>query len=93
MDTQSIIENLPPEAGVLICGHGSRAKVAAEEFGLLAGGLQQRFPDLKVGYGFLEYSSPNIHMALDRLRSNCASSRPWDSRAGLHPVGCTTPCW
>ena len=61
------LENLPDNTGILICGHGSRAKIAAEEFSLLAKGLRSRFPHLKVEYGFLEYSSPNIHMALDSL--------------------------
>lgn len=63
----SLIENLPENAGILICGHGSRAKVAEEEFSLLAKGLRARFPSVNVEYGFLEYSAPNIHMALDRL--------------------------
>ena len=63
----SDLNQLPSNAGVLICGHGSRAKIAEEEFSLLAGGLRQRYPGLKVEYGFLEYSAPNIHMALDRL--------------------------
>lgn len=61
------ITDLTEDAGVIICGHGSRAKIAEEEFSLLAKGLRQRFPSLKVEYGFLEYSAPNIHMALDRL--------------------------
>ena len=61
------LENLPADAGVLICGHGSRAKIAEEEFSLLASALRSRHPKLKVEYGFLEYSAPNIHMALDRL--------------------------
>ena len=61
------LKQLPNHAGVIICGHGSRAKIAEEEFSLLARGLRSRYPDLKVEYGFLEYSSPNIHMALDRL--------------------------
>lgn len=61
------LENLPNNTGILICGHGSRAKIAAEEFSLLAKGLRSRFPHLKVEYGFLEYSAPNIHMALDSL--------------------------
>ena len=63
----SILEQLPADAGILICGHGSRAKIAEEEFSLLAKGLRDRHPSLKVEYGFLEYSAPNIHMALDRL--------------------------
>lgn len=63
----SIINQLPPNAGVIVCGHGSRAKVAEREFSLLAAALRQRFPHLKIEHGFLEYSAPNIHMALDRL--------------------------
>jgi len=61
------INQLGADSGVLICGHGSRAKIAEREFSLLAAGLRQRYPELNVEYGFLEYSAPNIHMALDRL--------------------------
>ncbi len=61
------IKQLNKDAGILICGHGSRAKIAEEEFSLLAKGLRERFPELNVEYGFLEYSAPNIHMALDKL--------------------------
>ncbi|MEM6375131.1 MAG: sirohydrochlorin chelatase [Pseudomonadota bacterium] len=56
------------KTGIMICGHGSRAKSAEEEFALLAKGLRARLPDVPVEYGFLEYSSPNIHMGLDALR-------------------------
>jgi sirohydrochlorin cobaltochelatase len=66
------IDQLPADAGVLICGHGSRAKIAEKEFSLLAAGLKKRYPTLNVEYGFLEYSAPNIHMALDRLLGNGA---------------------
>lgn len=59
--------NLPDDVGVMICGHGSRAKIAEEEFSLLAAGLKARFPQLKIAHGFLEYSAPNIHMGLDSL--------------------------
>ena len=55
--------------GIMICGHGSRSKTAEQEFGLLARGLKQRFPETPVEYGFLEYSAPNIHMGLDELRN------------------------
>ena len=63
----STISNLPENSGIIICGHGSRAKIAEQEFSLLAAGLRSRYPGIKIEYGFLEYSSPNIHMALDRL--------------------------
>jgi len=61
------LASLPDNAGVIICGHGSRAKIAEEEFSSLAAGLRARYPGIKAEYGFLEYSSPNIHMALDKL--------------------------
>lgn len=61
------LDQLPDNAGVIICGHGSRAKLAEQEFSLLAAGLRARYPRAKIEYGFLEYSAPNIHMALDRL--------------------------
>ncbi|WP_035898819.1 sirohydrochlorin chelatase [Labrenzia sp. DG1229] len=54
--------------GIMICGHGSRAKSAEEEFALLAKGVRRLYPDVPVEYGFLEYSAPNIHMGLDALR-------------------------
>ncbi|MBG6201616.1 MAG: sirohydrochlorin chelatase [Roseibium album] len=54
--------------GIMICGHGSRAKSAEEEFALLAKGVRRLYPDIPVEYGFLEYSAPNIHMGLDALR-------------------------
>lgn len=65
--TIETISKLPADVGVLICGHGSRSKVAEKEFGLLAEGLSKRFPKLNVAHGFLEYSAPNMHMALDSL--------------------------
>ena len=48
------------KTGIMICGHGSRSKIAGEEFGLLAKGLKSRYPNIPVEYGFLEYSAPNI---------------------------------
>jgi sirohydrochlorin cobaltochelatase len=63
----SLLNSLPENSGIIICGHGSRAKIAEEEFSLLATALRARYPQLEIEYGFLEYSSPNIHMALDRL--------------------------
>jgi len=58
---------LASNAGIMICGHGSRDKDAEREFGLVAKGLKERFPNVPVEYGFLEFSAPNIHMGLNRL--------------------------
>lgn len=63
----SKLSNLPASTGILICGHGSRAQIAEQEFSLLAQRLSARFPALKIAYGFLEYSAPNLHMAMDSL--------------------------
>ncbi len=67
---QSILSDLsalPKNVGIIICGHGSRAKIAEREFAFITSRLRTRYPELQIEYGFLEYSSPNIHMALDRL--------------------------
>ena len=56
------------KTGIIICGHGSRSKSAEKEFSSLAVAVRKRFPGVPVEYGFLEYSSPNIHMGLDVLR-------------------------
>ncbi len=55
--------------GVLICGHGSRNRLAVEEFEGLAQGLKTRLPDLPVEYGFLEFAQPILREGLDRLRT------------------------
>jgi sirohydrochlorin cobaltochelatase len=55
------------KSGIMICGHGSRDKDAEREFSRVAAGLKQRFPDMPIEYGFLEFSAPNIHMGLNKL--------------------------
>ncbi|MEM9811250.1 MAG: sirohydrochlorin chelatase [Pseudomonadota bacterium] len=54
--------------GVLICGHGSRAKSAVEEFAALAVKLPAMLPDWPVEYGYLEFANPILRVGLDRLR-------------------------
>ena len=56
--------------GIMICGHGSRSKHAEREFGLLAKGIRRRLPEIPIEFGFLEYSSPNIHMGLNALKNS-----------------------
>lgn len=69
MKKREVMSNTTPtkKQGIMICGHGSRDKDAEREFGLVAKGLKDRYPDLPVEYGFLEFSAPNIHMGLDSL--------------------------
>ncbi|EAR49587.1 hypothetical protein OG2516_09123 [Oceanicola granulosus HTCC2516] len=58
-----------PKTGVMICGHGSRAQSAVDEFASLAEGLPPLLPpDWPVDYGYLEFANPVLRDGLDRLR-------------------------
>ena len=58
-----------PRTGVLLCGHGSRAASAVEEFAALAEALPPHLPpEWPVEHGYLEFADPVIGAALDRLR-------------------------
>ena len=58
----------PADVGVLICGHGSRNRMAVEEFSRLAEGLKPRMGGLPVEHGYLEFAKPILRDSLDRLR-------------------------
>lgn len=60
--------SLPPDTGVMLCGHGSRNQLAVGEFARAAERLRERLPDVPVEYGYLEFANPVIHLGLDRLR-------------------------
>jgi sirohydrochlorin cobaltochelatase len=60
---------LPPDAGVMLCGHGSRNRRAVGEFAALADRLKARLPGVPVEYGYLEFADPVLHRGLDRLRA------------------------
>jgi sirohydrochlorin cobaltochelatase len=60
---------LPPDTGVMLCGHGSRNQLAVGEFAVLAGRLRERLPGVPVEYGYLEFADPVIHAGLDKLRA------------------------
>jgi len=61
---------LKNQVGILICGHGSRNKLAIEEFQELTKLIQQRYPNIIVEYGFLEFAKPSLTDALDKLRDD-----------------------
>ena len=59
-----------PKTGVMICGHGSRAQKAVDEFAVLAQKLPAYLPDDWItDYGYLEFANPVIRDGLDRLRA------------------------
>ena len=55
--------------GVLVCGHGSRNRLAVAEFAQLAQGLQALLPAVPVEYGYLEFTRPILRDGLEALRA------------------------
>ncbi|MEM5501109.1 sirohydrochlorin chelatase [Ahrensia kielensis] len=66
-----MFENAPDgkKYGVMICGHGSRNQNAVGEFAKLAERMRERFPDVPVDYGYLEFANPVIHQSIDALKA------------------------
>ena len=58
------------DIGILICGHGSRNKLALEEFRELTKCIQERFSSFNVEYGFLEFAKPSLIDGLEKLKDN-----------------------
>ncbi|MEB3353932.1 MAG: sirohydrochlorin chelatase [Cyanobacteriota bacterium] len=54
--------------GILVCGHGSRNRLAVEEFAKLAGALRERLAPLPVEHGYLEFARPILRDGLEALR-------------------------
>ncbi len=55
--------------GVLICGHGSRNRLAVEEFAQMVDSLRPRLKPLPVEHGYLEFAQPILRDGLDALRA------------------------
>ena len=55
--------------GVLICGHGSRNRLAVEEFAQMVDSLRPRLKPLPVEHGYLEFAKPILRDGLDALRA------------------------
>ncbi len=54
--------------GVMICGHGSRNRLAVAEFAQLAEQVRARLAPVPVEYGYLEFARPILRDGLERLR-------------------------
>ncbi len=54
--------------GVLVCGHGSRNRLAVAEFASLAHQLQHHLAPVPVDHGYLEFARPILRDGLDALR-------------------------
>jgi sirohydrochlorin cobaltochelatase len=67
------VAGVPPEGphgkiGVLVCGHGSRNRLAVEEFAALAQALRRELSPVPLQYGYLEFARPILRDGLDALR-------------------------
>ena len=54
--------------GVLVCGHGSRNRLAVAEFAALAEQLKQHLAPVPVEFGYLEFARPILRDGLEALR-------------------------
>ncbi|MFM7394140.1 MAG: sirohydrochlorin chelatase [Cyanobium sp.] len=54
--------------GVLVCGHGSRNRLAVGEFASLADQLRQLLAPVPVAHGYLEFARPILRDGLEDLR-------------------------
>lgn len=54
--------------GVLVCGHGSRNRLAVAEFAGLAEALRRDLAPVPLEYGYLEFARPILRDGLDALR-------------------------
>ena len=72
ISNELILDNLDSklnnQVAILICGHGSRNKLAITEFQELTKLIQKRYPSILVEYGFLEFAKPSLINALDKLK-------------------------
>jgi sirohydrochlorin cobaltochelatase len=55
--------------GVLVCGHGSRNRLAVAEFASLAEQLRQVLAPVPVAHGYLEFARPILRDGLEELRA------------------------
>ncbi|QPN65960.1 sirohydrochlorin chelatase [Synechococcus sp. CBW1006] len=62
------LESAHGPIGVMVCGHGSRNRLAVAEFAALAEQLRARLAPVPVDYGYLEFARPILRDGLERLR-------------------------
>ncbi|MFY8149389.1 MAG: sirohydrochlorin chelatase [Prochlorococcaceae cyanobacterium] len=75
---EAVAALLPPETsrgrlGVLVCGHGSRNRLAVAEFAGLAEQLRRALAPLPVAHGYLEFARPILRDGLESLRQQGVS--------------------
>ena len=61
-------ESSNDQLGVLICGHGSRNRLAVEEFAQMVEALRPKLAPMPVEHGYLEFARPILRDGLESLR-------------------------
>ncbi len=65
---RALLKHLDTDIGILICGHGSRNRLAVKEFAELVDSIRRLLPNIPIEYGYLEFAIPIITDGLDKLR-------------------------
>ncbi|MEC8213544.1 MAG: sirohydrochlorin chelatase [Cyanobacteriota bacterium] len=65
---ESSTERSQDRLGVLICGHGSRNRLAVEEFADMVAALRPGLAPMPVEHGYLEFARPILRDGLESLR-------------------------
>ena len=68
VDPASLSTSAIGPIGVMICGHGSRNRLAVGEFAALAQQVGHKLAPVPVEYGYLEFARPILRDGLERLR-------------------------
>jgi len=68
VDPASLSTSAIGPIGVMICGHGSRNRLAVGEFAALAQQVLHKLAPVPVEYGYLEFARPILRDGLERLR-------------------------
>jgi sirohydrochlorin cobaltochelatase len=63
-----LAESSNDQLGVLICGHGSRNRLAVEEFAQMVEALRPKLAPMPVEHGYLEFARPILRDGLESLR-------------------------
>ena len=63
-----LAESQADRLGVLICGHGSRNRLAVDEFAQMVGALRPKLAPMPVEHGYLEFARPILRDGLEALR-------------------------
>ena len=82
-------ESSNDQLGVLICGHGSRNRLAVEEFAQMVEALRPKLAPMPVEHGYLEFARPILRGGLEALRPQGVTRVLASPALTVRPRGCS----